>query len=191
MGLRADSACPQRVSGSARIDSCRAESARNPIALHVKFGDDCANAQPGLSQWTAAGQRWSRGTFFRGTDTVRSAVVPWDRHCPASSGPVGQTLSGQSWPNQCFRCRHWQVAATLPFPHFELIGVRLCEANAHNTYSLSPPKKTLLKRFPKFLSIRNLYGTSAHYILTISHFFCYCYILDCLEIAKCLQWSFS
>ena len=54
MGLRADAARPQRVSGSARIDSRRAESARNPIAVHVKFGDDCANAQPGLSQWTAA-----------------------------------------------------------------------------------------------------------------------------------------
>ena len=32
MGLRADSARPQRVSGSARTDSQRAESARNPIA---------------------------------------------------------------------------------------------------------------------------------------------------------------
>ena len=53
MGLRADSARPQRVSGSARTDSQRAEPARNPIAVHVKFGDDCANAQPGLSQWTA------------------------------------------------------------------------------------------------------------------------------------------
>ena len=31
----------------------RAESTRNPIAVHVKFGDDGANAQPGLSQWTA------------------------------------------------------------------------------------------------------------------------------------------
>ena len=54
MGLRADSARPQRVSGSARTDSRRAESARNPITAHVKFGDDCANSQPGLSQWTAA-----------------------------------------------------------------------------------------------------------------------------------------
>ena len=48
MWLRADSARPQRVSGSARTDSRRAESARNHIASHVKFGDDCANAQPGL-----------------------------------------------------------------------------------------------------------------------------------------------
>ena len=54
MGLLADSAHPQRVSGSARTDSRRAESARNPIAADVKFGDDCATAQPGLSQWTAA-----------------------------------------------------------------------------------------------------------------------------------------
>ena len=42
MGLRAGSARPQRVSGSARTDSQRAESARNPIASHVNFGDDAA-----------------------------------------------------------------------------------------------------------------------------------------------------
>ena len=42
MGLRADSARPQRVGGSARTDSRRAELARNPIASHVKFGDDSA-----------------------------------------------------------------------------------------------------------------------------------------------------
>ena len=42
MGLRADSARPQRVSCSARTDSRRAESARNPIASYVKFGDDSA-----------------------------------------------------------------------------------------------------------------------------------------------------
>ena len=67
MGLRADSARPQRVSGSARTDSRRAESARNPIASHVKFGDDCANAQPRRSQWTAA---------FRGiTDSCRALPV--------------------------------------------------------------------------------------------------------------------
>ena len=39
MGLRADSARPQRVSGSARTDSQRAESARNSIAANVKFSD--------------------------------------------------------------------------------------------------------------------------------------------------------
>ena len=42
MGLRADSARPQRVSGSARTDSGRTESARNPISSHVNFGDDSA-----------------------------------------------------------------------------------------------------------------------------------------------------
>ena len=45
MGLRADSARPHCVSGSARTDalsSRRAESARNPIVSHVKFGDDSA-----------------------------------------------------------------------------------------------------------------------------------------------------
>ena len=43
-------------------DSRRAESVRNPTAVHVKFGDDCANAQPGLSQWTAALKRLKRRT---------------------------------------------------------------------------------------------------------------------------------
>ena len=42
MGLRAGSARPQRVSGSARNDSQRAESVRKPTASHVNFGDDSA-----------------------------------------------------------------------------------------------------------------------------------------------------
>ena len=54
MGLRADSARPQRVSGSARTDSQRAESARNPIAYHVNFGDDSALSAFTRTQWTAA-----------------------------------------------------------------------------------------------------------------------------------------
>ena len=54
MGLRADSARPQRVSGSARIDSQRAESARNPIASHVNFGDVSALSTFTRTQWTAA-----------------------------------------------------------------------------------------------------------------------------------------
>ena len=54
MGLRADSARPQRVSGSARTDSRRAESARNPIASHVNFGDDSALSAFTRTQWTAA-----------------------------------------------------------------------------------------------------------------------------------------
>ena len=58
MGLRADSARPQRVSGSARIDSRRTESARNPIALHVKFGDDSALNTLTRTQWTAAFSRY-------------------------------------------------------------------------------------------------------------------------------------
>ena len=63
MGLRADSARPRRVSGSARTDSQRAESPRNPIASHIKFGDDSALNALTRTQWTAA---------FTGT--VRSAV---------------------------------------------------------------------------------------------------------------------
>ena len=51
MGLRADSARPQRVSGSARTDSRRAESARNPIASHVNFGDDSALSAFTRTQW--------------------------------------------------------------------------------------------------------------------------------------------
>ena len=54
MGLRADSARPQRVSGSARIHSRRAESARNPIASHVNFGDDSALNAFTRTQWTTA-----------------------------------------------------------------------------------------------------------------------------------------
>ena len=54
MGLRADSARPQRVSGSARTDSRRAESARNPIASNVNFGDDSALNELTRTQWTAA-----------------------------------------------------------------------------------------------------------------------------------------
>ena len=65
MGLRADSVRPQRVSVSARTDSRRAKSARNPMTVHVKFGNDCANAQPGLSQWTAAFRPSCFWTSFR------------------------------------------------------------------------------------------------------------------------------
>ena len=54
MGLRADSARPQRVSGSARTDSQRAESARSPIASHDNFGDDSALSALTRTQWTAA-----------------------------------------------------------------------------------------------------------------------------------------
>ena len=54
MGLRADSARSQRVSGSARTDSQRAESACNPIAANVKFGDDSALSAFTRTQWTAA-----------------------------------------------------------------------------------------------------------------------------------------
>ena len=54
MVLRADSERPQRVSGSARTDSRRAESARNPIASHVNFGDDSALNAFTRNQWTAA-----------------------------------------------------------------------------------------------------------------------------------------
>ena len=54
MGLRADSARPQRVSGSARTDSRRAESVRYPIASHVNFGDDSALSALKRNQWTAA-----------------------------------------------------------------------------------------------------------------------------------------
>ena len=53
MGLRTGSARPQRVSGSARTDSRRAESARNPIASHVNFGDDSALNVFTRTQWTA------------------------------------------------------------------------------------------------------------------------------------------
>ena len=53
VGLHADSARPQRVSGSAHTDSRRAESARNPIASHIKFGDDSALNALARTQWMA------------------------------------------------------------------------------------------------------------------------------------------
>ena len=52
MGLRVDSA--RWLSGSARTNSRRTESARNPIASHVKFGDDSALSALTRTQWTAA-----------------------------------------------------------------------------------------------------------------------------------------
>ena len=54
MGLCADSVRPQRVTGSARTDSRRAESARNPIASYVNFGDDSALSAFTRTQWMAA-----------------------------------------------------------------------------------------------------------------------------------------
>ena len=64
MGLRADSARPQPVSGSARTDSRRAESARNPIASHAKFGDDSALNAVKRTQWTAALRNRPRESCF-------------------------------------------------------------------------------------------------------------------------------
>ena len=64
MGLRADSVRPQRVSGSARIDSQRAESARIPIAAHVNFGDESVLSAFTRTQWTAALTRlWMKLNF--------------------------------------------------------------------------------------------------------------------------------
>ena len=63
MGLR-DSARPQRVSGSARTDSRRAESAQNPITAHVKFGDDSALNTPTRTQWTADLTKFNRSSVF-------------------------------------------------------------------------------------------------------------------------------
>ena len=69
MGLRVDSARPQRVSGSARTDIRRAESARNPIASHVNFGDDSALSAFTRTQWTAA------FTCINGDEAVPSVQV--------------------------------------------------------------------------------------------------------------------
>ena len=60
MGLRADSARTQRVSGSARTESRRTESARNPIASHFNFGDDSALNALTRTQWTATLKMASR-----------------------------------------------------------------------------------------------------------------------------------
>ena len=79
MGLGADSARPQRVSGSARTDSQSAESARNPIAAHVKFGDYSALNALTRTQWTAAL-----------TPRRRAARAAWD-----TSTVVEMPLSGK------------------------------------------------------------------------------------------------
>ena len=82
MGLRADSARPQRVSGSARTDSRRAESARNPIASHVNFGDDSALSAFMRTQWTAAFTPRQPGQVAR--DGHMIILSP----CPAVTGSV-------------------------------------------------------------------------------------------------------
>ena len=74
MGLRADSARPQRVSSSARTDSRRDESARTPIAAHAKFGDDCANAQPCLTQCPVDGGLYTFPTTFPNIDFVNGTA---------------------------------------------------------------------------------------------------------------------
>ena len=77
MGLRADSARPQRVSGSARTDSQRAESARNTIASHVNFGDDSALSALTRTQWTAA------FTHSAWEDTVPPYIFCLEGYCAA------------------------------------------------------------------------------------------------------------
>ena len=78
MGLRVDSARPQRVSGSARTDSRRAESARNPIASHVNFGDDSALNAFTRTQWRAtlkAAVHWVRVSAL---SSESSPKLTWD-----------------------------------------------------------------------------------------------------------------
>ena len=79
MGLRADSARRLSLRAEPPTRWGRAESARNPIAVHVKFGDDCANAQPGLSQWTAA--------FSLG---ARAFPVVWPWIWPSRKDPMSK-----------------------------------------------------------------------------------------------------
>ena len=96
MGLRADSARPLQVSGSAHTDSRRAESARNPMASHNKFGDDSALSAFTRTQWTAA---FRHRSVRRGTTPARhaqnlqdpispSAAFAYLHECSDCSGPT-------------------------------------------------------------------------------------------------------
>ena len=87
MGLRAGSARPQRVSGSARTDSQRAQSARNPIASHVKFGDDSALSPFTRTQWTAA--LTVRGPNPRSHSSMVPVVKLKIDHCGAGDSSFG------------------------------------------------------------------------------------------------------
>ena len=86
MGLFADSARPQRVSGSARTDSRRAESARNPIASHVNFGDDSPLSTFKRTQWTASltGTDWMdlsmKQSLVAETDGEQTCSDIYDRY---------------------------------------------------------------------------------------------------------------
>ena len=87
MGLRAD---------SARTDSRSAESARNPISSHVKFGDDSAPSAFTRTQWTAA---------FRSTPITPNELR---RMTAVSTGPPAVTDAGLTretrwWQNHCKR----------------------------------------------------------------------------------------
>ena len=107
MGLRADSAHPQRVSGSARTDNRRAESARNPIALHINFGDDSALNTLRRTQWTAASSPTARlghpGDVHSGLLKPIS-FFPW-----LHNGPIGPKVS---YPDKKSRLKEIQAAAS-------------------------------------------------------------------------------
>ena len=90
MGLRAASARPQRVSGSARIHSRRAESARNPIASHVNFGDDSALSAFTRTQWTAAfSTRTGKGLRITRPGKGGGQILP----LPAISASIGARIT--------------------------------------------------------------------------------------------------
>ena len=115
MGLRADSARPQRVSGSARTDSRRAEPARNPIASHVNFGDDSAwmRSRAVRTQWTAA--------LTRGFGCQRAKMaIAVGTYLAKSSGP---SILTRGWPASelnTLECGCWREGGGVERPPCDL-----------------------------------------------------------------------
>ena len=96
MGLRSDSARPQHVSGSVRIHSRHAESARNPIALHVKFGDDSALSAFTRTQWTAVFR--VQITFCKVTIPVMNPCFQVRHPIRAAVRPASAAVPAAVWP---------------------------------------------------------------------------------------------
>ena len=84
-------ALAQRVSGSARTDSRRAESARNPIASHVNFGDDSALSAFTRTQWTAAFRRCT--PMILCLSNARSGDLHFDTQFAAQRALVREIIS--------------------------------------------------------------------------------------------------
>ena len=120
MGLRADSARPQRVSCSVRTDSGRAESARNPIASHAKFGDDSAMNALTRIQWTAA----LTGSFVAG----RQGLIAAPRQA-VSAQPLDRMIEFVLETCRSKRNGLTDLRAPINFRYFPVVGRKNGEKN--------------------------------------------------------------